>query len=103
MSRTNPGQPTNDGAPASKRPGTSFPGRFAIMPGLSSAWSHCWLTHNYRVIPGLAMRCEAEHCDGKGTHSPKELLRHRMGAPAFRGGRLFPSHGLALLAMARRA
>src|SRR5438105_12479971 len=26
------------------------------------------------------MRCEAEHCEGKGTHSPKELLRRRMGA-----------------------
>src|SRR5437762_12412998 len=34
------------------------------------------------------MRCEAEHCDGKslpprkagGTHSPKELLRRRVGA-----------------------
>src|SRR5438552_16519409 len=26
------------------------------------------------------MRCEAEHCEGKGTHSLKELLRRRMGA-----------------------
>src|SRR5258708_37921993 len=43
-------------------------------------WNLCWLIHNYGVIPGLAMRCEAEHCEGKGTHSPKGLLHRRMGA-----------------------
>src|SRR5207244_6171093 len=56
-------------------PGVSRSCRPYLVPGIIVG-----LTHNYRVIPGLAMRCEAEHCEGKGTHSPKELLRHRMGA-----------------------
>src|SRR5439155_9661840 len=57
--------------------GESALGRSAVA---TSTWNHCWLIRNYGVIPGVAMRCEAEHCDGKGTHSPKELLRCRMGA-----------------------
>src|SRR5258708_5261867 len=59
-------------------------------------WNLCWLIHNYSVIPALAMRCEAEHCEGKtlpprrrGNPFAEGIARAPIGCPP-------PSRGQAL-------